>query len=139
MTAIAIGSTLPPLAVGPITRTTLSLFADASGDRNPIHLDADIARSIGLDDVFAQGMLGMAQLGRLLTDWAPQRSIRSYRVRFVAITPLDAMPICTGTVVAVDEDSATVELTVTLADGTVTLTGEATFAVAHVIENEEHT
>ena len=126
-----VGAQLLPLSVGPVGRRALVLFAEASGDSNPIHLDIGVARSVGLDDVFAQGMLGMAQLGRLLTDWVPQQSIRSYRVRFVAITPVDAEPTCTGTVVAIDGELATIELTVTLADGTVTLVGEATVDVAH--------
>ncbi len=63
---------LPPLIVDQISRTTLALFAGASGDHNPIHIDLDVARSAGLDDVFAQGMLSMAYLGRLLTDWVPR-------------------------------------------------------------------
>ena len=41
-------------------RATLALFAGASGDHNPIHIDLDVARSAGLDDVFAHGMLSMA-------------------------------------------------------------------------------
>ncbi|SPL88133.1 MaoC family protein [[Actinomadura] parvosata subsp. kistnae] len=114
------------LEAGPITRTTLALFARASGDHNPIHLDPAVARSAGLDDVFAHGMLSMAYLGRLLTGWVPQERIRSFRVRFAAITPVHARPTCTGEVVHVTaEGVATVRLTVALADGTVTLTGEA--------------
>ncbi|KXP02199.1 dehydratase [Tsukamurella tyrosinosolvens] len=124
---IDVGTELPPLAVGEISRTTLALFAGASGDHNPMHIDLDVARSAGLDDVFAHGMLGMAHLGRLLTDWAGVQRIRTFAVRFVAITPVHAEPVCRGTVVAVDTDarSAVVELTVSLADGTTTLTGTA--------------
>jgi acyl dehydratase len=126
---IAVGTELPPLALPPISRTTLALFAGASGDHNPIHIDLDVARSAGLDDVFAHGMLSMAHLGRLLTGWVPQERIRSYRVRFAAITPVLAQPTCTGTVTAVEDGLATVELVVTLADGTVTLTGDAVVAL----------
>ena len=130
---LAVGTDLPPLAVEPITRTTLALFAGASGDHNPIHIDLDVARSAGLDDVFAHGMLSMAYLGRLLTDWVDPQAIRSYRVRFAAITPLHAKPTATGTVTAIDhidgERRATLNLTVTLDDGTVTLTGDAVVAV----------
>ncbi|HEY3709529.1 MAG TPA: MaoC/PaaZ C-terminal domain-containing protein [Amycolatopsis sp.] len=79
-----VGTELPPLKVPPISRTTLALFAGASGDHNPIHLDLDVARSAGLEDVFAHGMLSMAYLGRLLTDWVPQERIRSFAVRFAA-------------------------------------------------------
>ena len=122
---IAVGDELPPLTVEPISRTTLALFAGASGDHNPIHIDVDVARSAGLDDVFAHGMLSMAYLGRLLTGWVPQGRLRSMQVRFVAITPVHGQPTCTGTVVSITGGLAKVKLAVTLADGTVTLTGDA--------------
>lgn len=125
-----VGTTLPPLTLPPISRTTLALFAGASGDHNPIHLDIDNAHSAGFDDVFAQGMLSMAYLGRLLTNWVPQRDIRSFAVRFTAITPVHAQPTCTATVTAVDNGLATLDLAVTLADGTSTLLGTAVVAVS---------
>ena len=133
MQDIAIGTELPPLQIPPISRTTLALFAGASGDHNPMHIDIDVAKSAGLDDVFAQGMLSMAYLGRLLTDWVEPQAIRSYRVRFAAITPLHGRPTATATISAIDdvdgERRATLNLTVTLDDGTVTLTGDAVVAV----------
>ncbi|MFJ9368616.1 MaoC/PaaZ C-terminal domain-containing protein [Nocardia sp. NPDC101769] len=132
-TDITVGSKLPPVAAGTVTRTTLALFAGASGDHNPIHIDTDVARSAGLDDVFAHGMLSMAYLGRLLTNWVAPEAIRSYHVRFAAITPVLAEPTATGTIVAIEdvngERRATVDLAVTLADGTVTLTGTAVVAL----------
>ena len=125
----AVGDELAPLSLDPISRTTLALFAGASGDHNPIHIDLDVARSAGLEDVFAHGMLSMAYLGRLLTDrFGPDR-VRSYRVRFAAITPVHGRPTCTARVVAVDGDLATLELAVVLDDGTTTLTGDATVAL----------
>lgn len=136
---VVVGTELPPLALAPISRTSLALFAGASGDHNPIHIDLDVARSAGLDDVFAQGMLSMAYLGRLLTGWVAQHQIRSYGVRFAAITPVHGQPTCTGRVMAVDdvdgERRATLELAVTLADGTTTLTGDAVVALARRTEN----
>ena len=133
MTEPAPGTELPSLAIEPISRTTLALFAGASGDHNPIHIDLDVARSAGLDDVFAHGMLSMAYLGRLLTDAFPQQQLRSWKVRFTAITPVHAQPTCTGRIIAVDESGderlATIDLRVTLADGTETLTGQAVVAL----------
>lgn len=130
---VEVGTQLPPIAVIDVTRTTLALFAGASGDHNPIHIDIDVARSIGLDDVFAHGMLSMAYLGRLLTNWVPQAKISSFEVKFVSITPIHAAPTCTGTVVSVDtideQRVADIDLVVSLADGTVTLTGRAVVAV----------
>jgi acyl dehydratase len=127
---IVVGTQLPPLELPPISRTTLALFAGASGDHNPLHIDLDVARSAGFDDVFSHGMLSMAYLGRLLTGWVPQERIRSWSVRFAAITPVHSRPTCTGTVVAVEDGEATLELAVTLADGTTTLTGDARIALA---------
>jgi acyl dehydratase len=127
--SIDVGTELPPLRVPPISRTTLALYAGASGDHNPIHIDLDAARSAGMDDVFAQGMLSMAYLGRLLTGWVPQDRIRSYNVRFAAITPVHGRPTCTGRVTAIEdiggERQARLDLQVTLDDGTVTFTGQA--------------
>lgn len=96
--AINVGDTLPPLALPPVSRTTLALFAGASGDHNPIHVDIDFARAAGMPDVFAHGMLSMAWLGRLLTNWAPQRNLREFSVRFNAMTHVGERIVCTGRV-----------------------------------------
>lgn len=128
-----VGDVLAPLALAPISRTTLALFAGASGDHNPIHIDIDVARSAGLDDVFCHGMLSMAYLGRLVTTWLPQSLLRSFSVRFVSITPIHAEPTCHGCVTAVDDVDgqviASLDLEVVLADGTRTLAGVATVAL----------
>lgn len=97
--AVQVGDPLPPLQLLPVDRTTLALFGGASGDHNPIHIDIDVARRAGMPDVFAQGMLGMAWLGRLITDWAPQSQLRRYDVRFQGITHLGNAMCCSGRVV----------------------------------------
>jgi acyl dehydratase len=130
---LTVGAELPALRIPPISRSTLALFAGASGDTNPIHLDHELAQSAGMPDVFAQGMLSMAYLARLLTDLFPQEKLRSYGVRFAAITPVHGEPTCTATVTSLDEvdgeQRATLALVVTLADGTTTLTGDAVVAL----------
>ena len=129
-----IGDTLPPLTFGPISRTALALYAGASGDHNPIHIDTDFARKAGMDDVFAHGMLSMAQLGRLVTDWAGQENVTSLSTRFSAITPVGATLTCTGEVTeTLTHDGAPhlrLRLSVTLADGTQTLKGDALVRIA---------
>ncbi|CAJ92428.1 Acyl-CoA dehydratase PaaZ [Cupriavidus necator] len=96
---VKVGDTLPPLTLEPVNRTTLALFAGASNDHNPIHIDIDFARKAGNPDVFAHGMLAMAWLGRLLTQWVDQRQLRQFGVRFVGITHLGHRITCTGRVV----------------------------------------
>jgi acyl dehydratase len=47
------------------TEEQIAAYAEASGDDNPIHLDADFARSVGLPGVIAHGMLQMGLLARV--------------------------------------------------------------------------
>lgn len=94
-----VGHELPAIRLPPVDRTTLALFAGASGDHNPIHIDIDAARRAGMPDVFAQGMLGMAWLGRVLTGWAPQAQLRRFDARFQGITQLGNAMYCAGRVI----------------------------------------
>ena len=96
---IQVGDTLPELQLPPVDRTTLALFAGASGDHNPMHIDIDVARRAGMPDVFAQGMLGMAWLGRVVTAWAPQSQLRTFNARFQGITHLGNAMRCSGRIV----------------------------------------
>jgi acyl dehydratase len=95
---VQVGQELAPLELPAVSRTTLALFAGASGDHNPIHINLDFARNAGMPDVFAQGMLGMAWLGRLLTGWVPQDRLRRFDVRFHGITHLGNSISCRGRV-----------------------------------------
>jgi len=95
---ITVGAQIPELKLPAINRTTLALYAGASGDHNPIHIDIDFARKARQPDVFAHGMLSAAYLGRLLTNWVPQAQLREMSVRFTGITQLGHVPSCTGTV-----------------------------------------
>ena len=95
---VQVGDRLPALQLPVVDRTTLALFAGASGDHNPIHIDIDVARSAGMPDVFAQGMLGMAWLARVITGWVPQSQLRRFDARFQGITHLGNAIRCSGRV-----------------------------------------
>jgi acyl dehydratase len=97
--SVKIGEQLPALQLPPVDRTMLALFAGASGDHNPIHIDVDVARRAGMSDVFAQGMLGMAWIARLITGWAEQSCLRRFDVRFLGITHLGNAMLCSGRVI----------------------------------------
>ena len=130
---LQVGEEIPSYTNPAINRTTLALFAGASGDHNPIHIDIDFARKFGMDDVVAQGMLSMAYLGRLLTNWVPQTAIRQYGVRFGSITNLRDKITCSGKVIEKYEEGGDklVKLEVTAAnqDGEVKLSGQAVVAL----------
>jgi acyl dehydratase len=131
---VNIGDELTVFTTPPITRTMLALYAGASGDHNPMHIDLDFARQAGLDDVFAHGMLVMAQMGRALTNWAPQTALRQFGVRFVAITHVHDVLTCGGKIVekfeADGEQRVRLELSVTDQTGERKLTGEAVVALS---------
>ena len=95
---VKVGDELPVLQTKVISRTTLALFAGASGDHNPMHIDIDFAKKAGMNDVFAHGMLSVAYLGRLLTGWVSQTAIKKIDVRFTAITQLFAEINCSAIV-----------------------------------------
>ena len=123
---VAVGAELPPLHTDPISRLTLALYCGASGDHNPIHVDIDFARSAGMDDVFAHGMLGMAYLARVVTGWVPQRAIRSLGTRFVSITHVGDRITCSGKVVEkLANRQVRLELSARDQSGIVKLAGEA--------------
>jgi acyl dehydratase len=92
---LEVGDALPELEKGPISRTQLALFAGASSDHNPIHLDDEEARKGGLPGVIAHGMLNMAFLGQLLTERFSQKNIREFAVQFRAMAfPGDVIRCC---------------------------------------------
>lgn len=132
---VQVGDALPTLTLSAVNRTTLALFGGASGDHNPIHLDIDFARRAGMPDVFAQGMLGMAWLGRLLTAWRPQSQLRRFDVRFLGITHLGHVVRCTGEVLRLQEvggeQQAVIEIRSVNQFGETRIAGEAVVALHH--------
>ena len=128
-----VGDQLPPLEFGAISRHILALYCGGSGDHNPIHVDSDFAKAAGYDDVFAHGMLSMAILGRMLTNWTAQENIKSVSVRFVAITKVLDEVTASATIsdktIEDGEQRLTLEIETTTQAGAKTLSGTAIVAV----------
>lgn len=127
------GDALPAHDAGPITRTVLGLYAGGSGDHNPMHIDSDFVKKGGMTDVFAHGMLSMAYLAQLLTRHCRPERIRTYGVRFAAITPVNSRVSCHGKVLEKFETDGEkrlrLELQTVTEKGLVTLQGEAVVAI----------
>jgi acyl dehydratase len=127
--SIKVGDEIPPLSTPPISRLTLALYAGASGDHNPIHVDLDFARYHGMDDVFAHGMLASAYLGRMLTNWLPQDALVSFGMRFVAISHVHDELSCSGRITErfeeAGEQRARLELSVVNQHGETKVVGDA--------------
>jgi 3-hydroxybutyryl-CoA dehydratase len=78
------------LEVAPLTRAlsqaVIDRYAEASGDHNPIHVDAAFARSTPLGGTIAHGMLVLATISEMMTAAFGERWLASARleVRFRA-------------------------------------------------------
>ena len=102
----SVGDKIPNLVIEPITRSTLALYAGASGDHNPIHIDLDFAKESGMKDVFAHGMLIMAYLGKAVTNIVPQSNLKNFSVRFSSITNIGDILTCSGKVKKIDKNNS---------------------------------
>lgn len=132
--SVQVGDSLPSFEAPPISRLALALYCGASGDHNPIHVDTDFARAAGLPDVFAHGMLSMAWLGRVLTNWVAQPALRGIRVRFLSITHVGERITCAGKVVEKFEQGGErcvrIEVSTISQGGQVKLAGDAVVVLA---------
>ena len=79
---LTVGDELPSLDIK-FTRNDLVAYANASGDQNPIHQNEEFAKSVGLPNVIAHGMLTMGLVGQYAADWAGgSAQVKEYSARF---------------------------------------------------------
>jgi hydroxyacyl-ACP dehydratase HTD2-like protein with hotdog domain len=122
---VAVGTDLPSQTFE-LSRSDLVRYAGASGDFNPIHWSQETAVGVGLPDVIAHGMLTMAMVARVATDWVGNPgAVLDYGVRFtrpIVVSFGSAALLEVGGVVrSLSEDDGTAEigLTATVDDRTV--------------------
>ena len=125
-----VGDSLPELHVTPDAGLT-KRYAEASGDMNPIHIDEEFAKSVGLPGCILHGLWSMAQVARAHTAVADgdPRALKRLSVQFrgmgfpereivvsARVTEADGNRIVTETVAAqgdteiIRNASATLEL-----------------------------
>jgi acyl dehydratase len=84
-------------------------YAGASGDFNPIHIDEQFAKQVGLPGRILHGLWTMAQVARAHTDAAggPEK-LKQLSVQFRGMGRIGDEIVVTGTVGEVTGDTATV-------------------------------
>src|SRR6266513_2011078 len=82
MAALEVGGAIPEVRVTP-DRYITARYAGASGDFNPIHIDEEFAKAVGLPGRILHGLYTMAVVARAQTEAAggPDR-LRRLRVQF---------------------------------------------------------
>ncbi len=111
------GDEIEPLSVTPDKYLTVR-YAGASGDFNPIHIDEEFARQVGLPGRILHGLYSMAQVARAVTDagGGPQ-SLRSLDVQFRGMGLPEQELTVTGTVREVSSDGVAIVELVGTQDG----------------------
>ncbi len=78
----------PPELSVRLSQARINEYAEASGDHNPIHLDPNFARAVGLPSTIAHGLLTMAAAAAPLEQWAAEVAyVSRVSCRFSAPVP----------------------------------------------------
>jgi acyl dehydratase len=87
-------------------------YAGASGDFNPIHIDEEFARQVGLPGRILHGLWSMAQVARAATDAAggDPTALRSLSVQFRGMGRMESEIVVSGEVKSVADGVATAKL-----------------------------
>lgn len=104
------GDELPELRTTPDAGLT-KRYAEASGDPNPIHIDEDFAKSVGLPGTILHGLYSMAQVARAHTDVADgdPRALKRLRVQFRGMGFPEQEIVVTSKVVEADDGRVVTE------------------------------
>ena len=104
------GDSIPELKVTP-DRYLPHRYAGASGDFNPIHIDAEFARNVGLPGNILHGLYGMAQVARANAAAAggDPRKLRRLSVQFRGMGFPEKEIVVTGTVKELRDGVAVVD------------------------------
>lgn len=105
------GDAIPELRVTPDKYVTYR-YAGASGDFNPIHIDEEFAKAVGLPGRILHGLWTMAQVARAAEETAGggPGSLRRLAVQFRGMGALEQEIVVTGSVREASGDTATIEL-----------------------------
>jgi acyl dehydratase len=103
----------------------LALFAAASGDHNPLHLDPEVARQAGFERPVVHGMLTMALAGRLFTQHFGPSCVRSLQTRFSGVALAGDVIEFAATLQQIEDGVAHYALRGATARGSEVMTGTA--------------
>jgi acyl dehydratase len=98
-------------------------YAGASGDFNPIHIDAEFGKMVGLGGAILQGLCTLGFTADAITSWVsdPGR-LKKLKCRFASPVRMGDTLTIEGTVTEMKQDSATLAVTVKNQDGIEVLT-----------------
>jgi len=94
-------------------------YAGASGDFNPIHIDPEFGKMVGLGGTILHGLCTLGFVARTITDWSGDPgSLRKIKCRFASPVHIGANLSIDGNISDIKGNRACIDLKVTSEDGT---------------------
>jgi len=110
MAELNAGEQIETLKVTP-DKYTPHRYAGASGDFNPIHIDPEFAKAVGLPNTILHGLYMMGLVARAATEaaGADPRSLKRLSVQFRGMGAPETEIVVTGTVKSVENGRAVID------------------------------
>jgi 3-hydroxybutyryl-CoA dehydratase len=124
---ISVGDALPPFVIESVSADAMKNWAVFLADPNPIHLDVDVVKAMGLGDkVINQGPANVAYVANMLMAAIPGARIDRMDNRFVDNAYAGDRLVASGSVTAVDGNRISCETLLIANDSRTVITGTAT-------------
>src|SRR3954469_23457982 len=127
MAALEVGGAIPEVTVTP-DRYITARYAGASGDFNPIHIDEEFAKSVGLPRNILHGLYSMGVVAKAASQGlagGDPRALKKLTVQFRGMGMPEQEIEVTGTVKEVEGDRVVVDLEAAQGDNRIIRNGQA--------------
>ncbi len=110
MADLNVGDAIPGLSITP-DKYLPHRYAGASGDFNPIHIDREFAKAVGLPSTILHGLYMMGLVARAATDVADgdPRKLKRLSVQFRGMGAPETEIVVSGTVKSVEGDTVVID------------------------------
>lgn len=124
--ALNVGDQIPELKVTP-DKYLPHRYAGASGDFNPIHIDDELAKAVGLPRNILHGLysMGLVAKANAAAADADPRALKRLSVQMRGMGVPEAEIVVTGTVKSADGDRVTIDTVAQQGDTTLIKNAEA--------------
>jgi acyl dehydratase len=126
MAELSVGDQIPELKVAP-DKYLPHRYAGASGDFNPIHIDPEFAKAVGLPNTILHGLYMMGLTARAAAEsvGGDPRSLKRLSVQFRGMGAPETEIAVTGTVKSVENGRAVIDVVVAQGDNQTIRNAEA--------------
>jgi acyl dehydratase len=130
MSELKVGDQVPELRVTP-DKYLPHRYAGASGDFNPIHIDPEFAKAVGLPGTILHGLYMMGLVARAGTELAggDPRALKRLSVQFRGMGAPEQEIVVTGTVKSVEGDRIVIDTVAAQGDNQTIRNAEAELAL----------